>query len=113
MAVRVKKLMDRIPEDAMELQSTTVEAPQDLIAASSEAQKFVQDVISRLDEFRLYSDEVFITVVGNVISGTGLDRQGESASVADLEALVSAVEEGAFFLRREHDPLIHPIGRII
>jgi hypothetical protein len=23
------------------------------------------------------------------------------------------VEEGAFFLRREHDPLIHPIGRII
>jgi hypothetical protein len=72
----------------MELQSTNIEVAGDLIAESPEAQKFVQDVISGLDEFRLYSSEDFITVVGNVISGTGLDRQGESASVADLEALV-------------------------
>jgi hypothetical protein len=97
----------------MELESTNVEVPRDLIAESPEAQKFVQDAISNLDEFKLYPGEEFLTVVGNVVSGTGLDRQGESASVADLEALVSTVDEGAFFLRREHDPLIHPIGRIV
>ncbi len=97
----------------MELQSTNIEVPGDLIAESLEAQKFVQDVISGWNEFRLYPGEDFLTVFGNVISGTGPDRQGESASVPDLKALVSAVEEGAFFLRREHDPLIHPIGRVI
>jgi hypothetical protein len=97
----------------MELENPNVEVPRDLISESPRAQKFVQDVISDLDGFKLYSNEEFLTVVGNVISGTGLDRQGESASVADLEALVSAAEEGAFFLRRKHDPLIHPIGRTI
>src|SRR5437762_8177130 len=42
-----------------------------------------------------------------------LDMQGESAQITDLEALVRAVRRGDFWLGREHDPLIHPIGRVL
>jgi hypothetical protein len=85
----------------------------DLIAESVEAQQFIDGVMADLSQFKLYSDEYFGKVIGNVLSGTSVDKQGESAQIADLEALVAAVGRGEFWLRREHDPLIHPIGRVL
>lgn len=87
--------------------------PQDLIAESPEAKEFVRRTIAGVDALKLFPDEQFASVIGNVLSGTGLDGQGESAQFADLEALVQAVQSGEFWLRREHDPLIHPIGRVV
>jgi hypothetical protein len=89
------------------------EFPRDLIAENSEAQKYVQDMLSQIDKLKLFPNEHFVEVIGNVLSGTGLDLQGESAQVRDLEKLVAAVQRGDFWVRRAHDPLIHPIGRVI
>jgi hypothetical protein len=66
-----------------------------------------------LSRFKLFPDEYFARVIGNVLSGTSEDKQGESADIAGLEALVAAVDRGEFWVRREHDPLIHPIGRVL
>jgi hypothetical protein len=97
----------------MNTKSDTTEVPLDLMAENSEAEKFVQSVFADLDRFKLFPGEHFVKVVGNVLSATSIDRQGESLPVSDLEALVTAVEERDFWLRREHDSLIHPIGRVI
>ncbi len=85
----------------------------DLIAESIEAQEFINAVMVDLSRFKLFPDEYFGKVIGSVLSGTSIDKQGESAQVADLEALVIAVDRREFWVRREHDPLIHPIGRVL
>ncbi|MGB7281310.1 MAG: hypothetical protein WBE13_03525 [Candidatus Acidiferrum sp.] len=98
-----------MPSGTDDLPETSV----DLIAESIEAQEFVNGVMADLDRFKLFPDEYFARVIGNVLSGTSVDKQGESAQMADLEALVAKVDTGEFWVRREHDPLIHPIGRVL
>jgi hypothetical protein len=88
-------------------------AARDLIAEHPDAQAFIQEVISTADGFRLFPNERFAKLIGNVLSGTSVDLQGESASIQGLEALVKAAASGEYWLWREHDPLIPPIGRVI
>jgi len=92
-----------------DLQETSV----NLIDESVEAREFSSGVIADLDSFKLFPGEYFAGVIESVLSGTGMDKQGETAQTADLEALVTAVDTREFWLRREHDPLIHPIGRVL
>ena len=64
---------------------TSQEPVVDLIAESIEAQEFINGVMADLSRFKLFPDECFGKVIGNVLSGTSIDKQGESAQIADLK----------------------------
>jgi hypothetical protein len=86
---------------------------QDLIDETPEAQQFLTNVKLSLQNRKVFQGEHFGGIVAGVLSSTGVDSQGEAFEIRDLQALVERVERSRLWIWREHDPLIHPIGRAL
>jgi len=87
--------------------------PVNLIEECPEVRRWAEDVINSIDSYKLFPDENFASLLVGVMSSTSTDKQGESFEREDLERAVARVAQSAFFVRREHDPLIQPIGRTL
>jgi hypothetical protein len=90
-----------------------VAKPINLIEECPEVMHWAEGVINSIDRYKLFPDENFASLLVGVMSSTSTDKQGESFELEDLERTVARVEQSAFWVRREHDPLIQPIGRTL
>ncbi len=84
-----------------------------LITQSPEACSFLEDVRKRASDFYLYPEETFTEIEDVCLGGTGTDLQGETHSLEDLRRIVERIEEGPFWITVHHNPLIHPMGRVL
>lgn len=66
-----------------------------------------------MSAFYLYPEEAFAETEEVCLGGTGTDLQGESHSLEDLRRIVERIEEGPFWITVYHNPLIHPMGRVL
>lgn len=84
-----------------------------LIARCPAAVNFIESVKSRIGDYQLFPGEKFKLVSAAVLSSTNIDKHGDSFELEDLKRTVERVGSSPLWLRREHDPLIQPIGRMI
>jgi len=64
-------------------------------------------------DFYLYPEEAFAEFEDVCLGGTGTDLQGETHSLEDLRTIIKRIEEGPFWITAYHNPLIHPVGRVL
>jgi hypothetical protein len=85
----------------------------ELIQQSPEAQAFLLDVRNHIASYLLHPDEQFSDLGEGVLGGTATDQQGEASSLDDLNELIKRIGREPFWITLNHDPRIHPVGRVI
>ncbi len=84
-----------------------------VISQSPEACAFLEEARKSASDFYLYPEEAFAEIEEVCLGGTGTDLQGETHSLDDLRRIVERIEEGPFWITVYHNPLIHPMGRVL
>lgn len=84
-----------------------------LITQSSEALEFLADARKNATSLLLYPEERFVEFDDVCLGGTGTDLQGERHTLADIQRVVERIDEGPFWITVHHNPLIHPLGRVL
>jgi hypothetical protein len=85
----------------------------DLLDDCPEAYQFCKSVAANLHDYRMFPDEKFATVTMGVLASDSVDSQSERFPPAALEAMVEHVEKEGLWSLCDHDPTIHPIGRLV
>jgi hypothetical protein len=84
-----------------------------LLETHSEAMQFCQSVIDNVADYKLNEDETFKDLRPCVLASTSVDSHNEALHISSLRGLIEYVENNPYWLNVEHDPLIHPQGRIL
>jgi hypothetical protein len=90
-----------------------VDVPVSLIERNPDALEFVRKSSEDINGLRCFPREEFAKIVTGVYSSTSVDLQGEAFDLEALHHFVDVVRTTPFYLRKEHDPAIHPIGRML
>ena len=85
----------------------------DLIGESPEAQDFFRAVASNIGRYLLFPSERFTTARPCILATSAVDRQNEVIDPDCLEDMAAQINKGPMWLRREHNPLLGIIGRVL
>lgn len=84
-----------------------------LLDNHSEAMHFCQSVIDNVADYKLNENETFKDLRPCVLASTSIDSHNEALHLSSLRGLIEYAENNPYWLNVEHDPLIHPQGRIL
>ena len=84
-----------------------------LLEESNEAQVFLAQCRSNLQDFVLYPDEDFEDLQEVSLGAVGVDLQGEPVALKQPQRIVERVQEASFWITLYHDPRIHPVARVL